>query len=83
MVRQDEDFGGGNRVEPFLDPSPNGWEESRSANDLGRLSAQTLTGPFPATYEYTIQCLWVMCSCQCTRVLHMTSQVPELLEPDI
>ena len=35
MVRQDEDFGGGNRVEPFLDPAPNGWEERRSANDLG------------------------------------------------
>ena len=47
------------------------------------LSAQMLTGVLPATYEYSIQCLWIMCSCQCARVLHMTSQIPELLEPDI
>lgn len=44
MVRQDEDFGGGNRVEPFLDPAPNGWEERRSADDLGRQSAKMLRG---------------------------------------
>ena len=35
MVGQDKDFGGGNRVEPFLDPAPNGGKERRSANDLG------------------------------------------------
>ena len=44
MVRQDEDFGGGDRVEPLLDPAPDGGEERRSANDLARLSARTPSG---------------------------------------
>lgn len=34
------------------------------------------------TYEYSIQCLWIMCSSQRTGILHVAPQVPKLLETD-
>ena len=33
---EDEDFGGRDRVEPFLDPAPDRGKEGRSAEDLGK-----------------------------------------------
>jgi len=38
MVSQDEDFGGGDWVEPFLDPSPYGGKECWRSNYLGVVS---------------------------------------------
>ncbi len=38
MVREDENLGGSDRVEPLLDPAPDRREESRCANDLGASS---------------------------------------------
>ena len=32
---EDEDFGGGDRVEPAFDPAPDGGEEGWGADDLG------------------------------------------------
>jgi len=37
-VREDENLGGSDRVEPFLDPAPDRREERRCANDLGASS---------------------------------------------
>lgn len=34
------------------------------------------------TYEYPIQCLWIMCSSQRTGILHVAPQVPKLLQTD-
>ena len=36
---ENEDFGGGNWIEPFLDPTPDGGEESRGTEDLCAKSA--------------------------------------------
>ena len=81
MVREDEYFRGSNRVEPFLDPTPDSREERGCANDLGNLVSMHLSGIcWLATYKYSIQCLWVVSSSQRARVLHMTPQIPELLE---
>ncbi len=33
-------------------------------------------------YKYSVQCLWVMCSRQCACVLHVTFEIPKLLETD-
>lgn len=34
MLRENEDLGGGDRVEPFLDPTPNCREERGRTNNL-------------------------------------------------
>jgi len=34
VVAQNEDFGGSDGIEPFLNPAPNGREERRCTNDL-------------------------------------------------
>ena len=34
MARENEDFGGGDGIEPFLDPAPDGREEGWCTNDL-------------------------------------------------
>ena len=39
---EDEDLGGGDGVEPFLDPAPDGGEEGGGADDLGRILARFL-----------------------------------------
>ena len=39
MVRKDENLGGCDWVEPFLDPAPDCGEERRRADDLKALSA--------------------------------------------
>ena len=40
VMAENEDLGGSDWVEPFLDPSPYGWKECGGANDLvdGRLA---------------------------------------------
>jgi hypothetical protein len=35
---EDEDFGRGDGIKPFLNPAPNRREEGRGANDLNSLS---------------------------------------------
>jgi hypothetical protein len=35
------------------------------------------------TYEYPVQCLWVVCCRQNGSILHVSLEVPELLQPDI
>ncbi len=34
MMGENEDLGGSDRIKPFLDPTPDGWKEGRSTNDL-------------------------------------------------
>lgn len=39
MLAEDEDFGNGDRIEPALDPAPDGREERGGANNLSTQSA--------------------------------------------
>lgn len=55
MFRENKNFGCSNRVEPFLDPSPNGRKESRSANDLEDLVSMHISEiRWLVTYKYSI-----------------------------
>ena len=83
-MREDEDFGGGDRVEPFLDPAPDGRKERGGPNDLGLSSVlDPVQGWVDYAHEDPIQCLWIMSCSKCTSILHVTPQVPELLQSDL
>lgn len=54
MLREDEDLGGSDRVEPFLYPAPDSGEEGGRANDLVYLSAiRAVERSYTNTFQLT------------------------------
>lgn len=78
--REDEDFGSGSWVEPALDPAPDSGEESRCSDNLPKISHGLTRCKGTDSYKNPIQSLWVMRRGQHARILHMTLEVPELLQ---
>lgn len=86
LVGEDEDLGDGNRVEPTLDPAPDGGKEGGRADDLQKSGSvnwgadQICGRRLLVTHKYSIQRLWVMSGSQLTGILHVTLEIPELLQ---
>ena len=77
-MRKDKDFGNSIWIEPSLDPTPNGWKEVGSTDDLGRVNRNHQMRNM--TYEYPIQCFGEMRSSHLAGFLHMRLQIPKGLD---
>lgn len=82
---EDEDFRDGDGVEPALDPAPYGREEGRGADYLAAQSVMlnTQQGGVRRPYEDPVKRFRVVSGSQLARILHVSLQVPKLLQPDI
>lgn len=79
---KDEDLGDGYRVEPTLDPAPNGGEEGWRADDLGALAQGNTLGLTEVAYEDPVQGFRVMGRGKNTGILHVVLQIPKLAQAD-